>query len=130
MPNPHRQEKLGELIAVELSDLMRTRLKDPRIGFASITRVEVSGDFRHARVYVSVMGSAQEREETMRGLKNATGFLRRELGSRLVIRYIPEILFKLDTSIEEGARILEKIRRVEEEDKQRAQTRATTEADE
>ncbi len=130
MPNPHRQEKLGELIAVELSDLMRTRLKDPRIGFASITRVEVSGDFRHAKVYVSVMGSAQEREETMRGLKNATGFLRRELGSRLVIRYIPEILFKLDTSIEEGARILEKIRRVEEEDKQRAQTRTTREADE
>ncbi|HEY7416987.1 MAG TPA: 30S ribosome-binding factor RbfA [Ktedonobacteraceae bacterium] len=127
MPNPHRQEKLGELIAVELSDLMRTRLKDPRIGFASITRVEVSGDFRHAKVYVSIMGSAKEREETMRGLKHATGFLRRELGSRLVIRYIPEILFKLDTSIEEGARILEMIHQVEEEDKQRAQT---AEADE
>lgn len=127
MPNPHRQEKLGELIAVELSDLMRTRLKDPRIGFASITRVEVSGDFRHAKVYVSIMGSTQEREETMRGLKHATGFLRRELGSRLVIRYIPEILFKLDMSIEEGARILERIRQVEEEDMQRTQT---AEADE
>ncbi len=130
MPNPHRQEKLGELIAVELSDLMRTRLKDPRIGFASITRVEVSGDFRHAKVYVSIMGSAQEREEAMRGLKHATGFLRRELGSRLVIRYIPEILFKLDTSIEEGARMLEKIRQVEEADKQLAQNQATTETNE
>jgi ribosome-binding factor A len=127
MPNPHRQERLGELIAVELSDLMRTRLKDPRIGFASITHVEVSGDFRHAKIYVSVMGSPEERAETMRGLKHATGFLRHELASRLVIRYMPEILFKLDTSIEEGARILELIQQVEEEDKSRAQTTETDE---
>lgn len=127
MPNPHRQERLGELIAVELSDLMRTRLKDPRIGFASITHVEVSSDFRHARIYVSVMGSPEERAETMRGLKHATGFLRHELASRLVIRYMPEILFKLDTSIEEGARILELIQQVEEEDKSRAQTTETDE---
>lgn len=127
MPNPHRQERLGELIAVELSDLMRTRLKDPRIGFASITHVEVSGDFRHAKIYVSVMGSPEERAETMHGLKHATGFLRHELASRLVIRYMPEILFKLDTSIEEGARILELIQQVEEEDKSRAQTTETDE---
>jgi len=121
MPNVHRQEKLGELIAAELSDLLRTRVKDPRVGFASITHVEVSGDFRHAKVFVSVMGSPEEREATMQGLKKATGFLRHELATRLVLRYMPEIAFKLDKSIEEGARIRELIQKVEQEDRQRSQ---------
>ena len=113
MPNPHRQEKLGELFAVELSDLLRTRVKDPRVGFASITHVEVSGDYRHAKIYVSVMGSDEERANTMTALKHATGFLRHELASRIVLRYMPEIVFKLDTSIEQGSRILELIRKNE-----------------
>lgn len=117
MPNPHRQEKLGELIAAELSELIRTRLKDPRIGFASITQVEVSGDLRHAKIFVSVMGTPEEQAETMQGLKNANGFLRHELAQRLTIRYMPQLAFKLDTSIEEGARILNIINRVEQEDK-------------
>jgi ribosome-binding factor A len=121
MSNVHRQEKLGELIAAELSDLLRTRVKDPRVGFASITHVEVSGDLRHAKVFVSVMGSPEEREATMQGLKNATGFLRHELATRIVLRYMPEIAFKLDKSIEEGSRILELIHTVEQEDQQRSQ---------
>ena len=120
MPNLYRQEKLGELIAAELSELLRTRVKDPRVGFASITRVEVSSDLRHAKVLVSVMGSPEEQAATMKGLKNATGFLRHELASRLVVRYMPELVFKLDTSIEEGARILELIHKVEMEDQQQA----------
>ena len=121
MPNIHRQEKLGELIAAELSELLRTRVKDPRVGFASITHVEVSGDFRHAKVFVSVMGSPEEREATMQGLKKATGFLRHELATRLVLRYMPEIAFKLDKSIEEGSRILDLIQKVEQEDRQRSE---------
>ncbi len=120
MPHTHRQEKLGELIAAELSDLLRTRVKDPRVGFASITRVEVSGDLRHAKVFVSVMGSQEERAETMKGLGNATGFLRHELASRLILRYMPELAFKLDRSIEEGARMLELIRQVEEDDREKS----------
>ena len=110
MPNPHRQEKLGELFAAELSDLLRTRVKDPRVGFASITHVEVSGDYRHAKIFVSVMGSEEERDNTMKALKHASGFLRHELASRITLRYMPEIVFKLDTSIEKGSRILEMIR--------------------
>ena len=117
MPNPHRQEKLGELIAAELSDLLRTRVKDPRVGFASITHVEVSGDLRHTKIFVSVMGDEHEQKETMRALKHATGFLRHELASRLVLRYMPELVFKLDTSIQEGTRILELIRESENEHK-------------
>lgn len=122
MPHTHRQEKLGELIAAELSDLLRTRVKDPRVGFASITRVEVSGDLRHAKVFVSVMGSAEEQAATMKGLKNATGFLRHELASRLVLRFMPELVFKLDTSIAEGARILNLIQKIEQEEQQQKQT--------
>jgi ribosome-binding factor A len=113
MPNPHRQEKLGELFAAELSDLLRTRVKDPRVGFASITHVEVSGDYRHAKIYVSVMGSEEERANTIKALKHASGFLRHELAGRVVLRYMPEIVFKLDTSIEQGSRILELIRESE-----------------
>jgi ribosome-binding factor A len=129
MPNAYRQEKLGELIAAELSDLLRTRVKDPRVGFASITRVEMSGDLRYAKVFVSVMGDSEEQKETMKGLKNANGFLRHELASRLTLRFMPQLVFKLDHSIEEGSRILELINKVEREDAALAQTAQQTESD-
>ncbi len=115
MPNQYRQEKLGELIAAELSDLLRTRMKDPRVGFASITHVEVSGDLRHAKIFVSVLGSEDEQAATIQALKHATGFLRHELANRLVLRYMPALVFKLDTSIEKGTRILQLIRELEQD---------------
>ena len=121
MAHSHRQERLGEQIAADISDLMRTRVKDPRIGFVSVTRVEVSGDLRYAKVFVSIMGSPEERKESMRGLNNAAGFLRHELASRFTLRYMPEISFKLDMSIEEGARVLALINQVSQEDQQRQQ---------
>jgi ribosome-binding factor A len=129
MPNPYRQEKLGELIAAELSNLLRTRVKDPRVGFASITRVEVSGDMRHAKVFVSVMGDSKEQKETMKGLINATGFLRHELASLLTLRFMPELVFKLDHSIEEGSRILELINKVQQEEALQAQAAQQTQTD-
>jgi ribosome-binding factor A len=106
MPRTHRQEKIGEQIAAELSDLIRTRVKDPRVGFTSITHVEVSGDLRYAKVFVSVMGTPE----------HANGFLRHELASRLVLRFMPELAFKLDPSIAEGARVLALIEQVEQEE--------------
>jgi len=116
MPHPHRQEKLGEQIAIEISDLLRTRLKDPRVGFASVTHVEVSGDLRHAKIYVSVMGDSDEKKQTIEALHHATGFLRRELAARLTVRFMPEIIFKLDHSIEQGAHVLGLIRKMELQD--------------
>lgn len=113
MPHPHRQEKLGEQIAIEVSDLLRTRLKDPRVGFASITHVEVSGDLRHAKIYVSVMGERDEQKQTIEALHHATGFLRRELAGRLTVRFMPEIVFKLDNSIEQGTHVLGLIHQLE-----------------
>ncbi|RAQ98057.1 30S ribosome-binding factor RbfA [Thermogemmatispora tikiterensis] len=124
MPNLYRQEKLGELIAEELSDLLRTRMKDPRIGFVSITRVEVSGDLAHAKVYVSVLGSDEERRNTMAALKRATGFLRHELAGRLVLRHVPELVFKLDLSLEKGAQVMELIKQIEQEHAQQQESQA------
>jgi ribosome-binding factor A len=112
MVNKRRQDQLGEQIAEDLSDLIRTRLKDPRVGFASVTSVELSADLRHAKVYVSVYGEAEEQKATMRALDHATGFLRHELAQRLTIRYTPEISFHLDESIARGAHLLDLMRQV------------------
>jgi ribosome-binding factor A len=115
MAHNRRQDQLGEQIAVDLSELIRTRLKDPRVGFASVTSVEVSADLRHAKVFISVLGSEEEQRATMRALEHATGFLRHELAQLLNIRYTPEISFRLDESIARGARLIELMRQVEAE---------------
>src|SRR5215831_8241211 len=112
MPKNWRQDQLGEVITQELSDLIRTRMKDPRIGFASITDVEVSSDLRHAKVFVSVMGDEQERHGTLTALSHAAGFLRHELAQRLTIRYTPEIVFRLDESIAQGVHLIDLINQV------------------
>lgn len=118
MANPHRQAKLGVQIANEVSDLIRTRIKDPRVGFASITHVEVSGDLRHAKVFVSVMGEDEDKKGTMEALVHAAGFIRHELAGRLTLRFMPAIIFKQDESIERGSHILGLIREMEEQGKQ------------
>ena len=115
MRNNRREDQLSGVITRELSDLIRTRMKDPRIGFASITGVELSHDLRYAKVFVSVLGSSEERRETMRGLGSATGFLRHELAQRLTIRHVPEIAFHLDESIARGARVLDLLKQVQGE---------------
>ena len=129
MPTPHRQEKVGEQIAIEVSELLRTRVKDPRVGFASITHVEVSGDLRHAKIFVSVMGDDEEKKSTIQALHHATGFLRHELASRLTLRFMPEIVFKLDHSIEQGAHILGLIRQLEEQDSVQTSTEVAHESE-
>jgi ribosome-binding factor A len=107
-----RQDQLGEVIAQELSDLIHTRMKDPRVGFASITGVEVSADLSHAKVFVSVMGSEQEQRSTLAGLGHASGFLRHELAQRLNVRHTPDISFRLDESIARGVHVLDLINQV------------------
>lgn len=106
----HRALQLGEQLKREISDIIRNEMKDPRIGFVSIVDVEVSKDLRHAKVFFSVLGDENEKEATLAGLENATGFVRTTLGKRLRLRHIPEIDFRLDDSIERGARIAEILR--------------------
>lgn len=112
-----RREKLRELIKEEVSSILRREMKDPRIGFVTVTDVEISSDLSHVKIYVSVLGDEPSREETMRGLESATGFVRSELGRRIRLRHTPEIVFKFDSSIERGAKVLElldKVKRGEE----------------
>lgn len=106
---PTRAARLAEVIRTEVSAILRT-LRDPRIGFVSVTDVEVSQDLRHARIFVSVLGDAAAKQRTMEGLAHATGHVRAILGPRLGIRLVPEIVFRLDPSIERGARITSLLR--------------------
>lgn len=108
-----RLARIGEQIKAELSDLFLREMKDPRIGFVSITDVEVTPDLRHATVYVSVLGNEQAAEDTLAGLQSAKGFLRGEIGKRIRLRYTPEFHFKLDKSIERGVRISALLREIE-----------------
>jgi ribosome-binding factor A len=110
-----RAERLAELIKVEASDIIQRDLKDPRIGFASITDVVVSPDLRHAKIFVSVLGDDDAKRRTMEGLERARGHVRSALGARMAIRFVPDILFRLDESIERGTRVVALMREVAEE---------------
>jgi len=113
MPNPRRRERLGALIEEILSELIR-QMKDPRVaGMVSLTRVQVTQDASLARIFVSVMGSDDDRKGTMRALEHATGFLRSRLGSELTIRHVPELQFILDRSIEEGDRVIALLNKID-----------------
>ena len=100
-----RTRRVGEQLQRELSDLIRSELKDPRIGMISISAVTVSRDLSHARVYVSVLGDEAQMTASLKVLQHAAGFLRHRLGQVMRLRVIPELHFHLDRSIEEGARI-------------------------
>lgn len=101
-----RTERVGDQIRSEIADIIARRLNDPRIGFVTVTAVEVSEDLRHAKVFVSVYGEDKVKIQTMKGLKSASGFIRGEIGHRLRIKFTPEIVFKLDTSMEKAEHIL------------------------
>jgi ribosome-binding factor A len=107
-----RSERLGELILAEISDLIRRDVKDPRVGFVTFTRVEMSDDLRYAKVFVSSLGSEQEKARTLQGLSSATGYIRRHLGRALHLRYAPDITFLIDGSLEHGAKIAQLLRQL------------------
>ncbi|WJH33296.1 30S ribosome-binding factor RbfA [Paenibacillus aurantius] len=100
-----RTGRVGEQIKKELSLIIQTEFKDPRIGFLTITGVEVTNDLSQAKVYLSVLGSEEQKEETLKALARGTGFIRSELGKRIRLRVVPKLLWKFDTSIEYGSRI-------------------------
>lgn len=112
----YRPERLAEVIKKEVSKLMRDELKDPRIGFATVTSVEVSSDLRHVKIFVSVYGSDKERQTTMAALQRAQGFVRNELGRRIRIRHAPEVIFKLDESIDHGLKVMELLEKIKKEE--------------
>ncbi len=100
-----RQRQVAELLHQEISLLIQRQVRDPRLGFVTVTGVEVTPDLRLAHIYVSVLGGDDEVKQALKGLKSAAGFFRHELGSSLSLRFIPELSFRLDTSLEQGLHI-------------------------
>lgn len=109
-----RTDRLDSQIRHELMDLLQREMQDPRVGFATITRVETARDLGHARVFVSVYGTDEEQARSMAALDAATPWLRRRLGERLSLRHVPELSLRRDQSIESGDRVLRLLRELEE----------------
>jgi ribosome-binding factor A len=111
--NNRRQQRIAEEIQRRASTFIRDELKDPRLGFLTITGVDVNSDHTQAVIYVSVLGDENERKQTMDALHSARGVIKRDIGDWLSIRTVPDITFKYDESIERGIRVLELLRKLE-----------------
>jgi ribosome-binding factor A len=117
MSTSNRPERVGQAIQAALGRMLtRGELKDPRVGFITITGVKVSQDLKTARVYYSMMGSEQERKETQKGLEAAKGYIRREITEAVNLRVSPEVFFTFDESLERGDRIERLLREVKDKE--------------
>jgi ribosome-binding factor A len=110
-----RQRRVAEEIQRRASVFIRDELKDPRIGFVTVTGADINGDLTQAVIYVSVLGEEKEQQETMAALRGAKGLVKRDIGDWLSIRTVPEITFKYDESIERGTRVLKLLESMEAE---------------
>lgn len=100
-----RANRVAEQMKKELSDILTRKIKDPRVGFVTVTDVEVTGDLQQAKVYISVLGDEKKKQDTLMGLAKAKGFIRSEIGSRIRLRKTPELTFEFDEAFEYGNRI-------------------------
>ena len=100
-----RAARLAEQIREQVAELIASKLKDPRIGFVTVTRVELTSDQRLARILVGVLGEEPERKKTLEGLRQAAGFVRRELAQRMRLRFVPDVVFEYDRGIEATDRV-------------------------
>lgn len=108
-----RSQRVGDLLREEIADIIIYRLKDPRIGFVTVTGVDVTDDLKIAKVYVSILKD-EEKETTLEILNSAKSFIRSELSKRVRMKFIPSIEFRLDTSIEYGSRIEKLLKEIKE----------------
>lgn len=131
MATDRRVSRVGALIQREISQMLVNDIKDDRVGagMVSVTDVDVSGDLQHAKIYVSIYGTDEAREETMAGLKSATGYVRRELGRRVRLRRTPEVVFIEDRGIERGDRMLALLNQLSQERQSKELTQEDEEND-
>jgi ribosome-binding factor A len=116
-PTFKRAERVSDQMKQEIADILMRKIKDPRIGFVTITDVEVTDDLKNAKVFVSIYGS--DKENTLKGLKSASPFIRVELGKRMRLRSVPELLFRFDSTVERGAHIMEILHDIEQTEKEK-----------
>lgn len=110
-----RTRQVGDMLKQELTDIIRTEVKDPRVGFFTITRVDIGPDLRNATAMVSVLGTDEEREDTLTALRSASGYIRHHLKPRLHMRQIPDIVFVGDRSMEHAQDIALALKKLEQE---------------
>lgn len=110
-----RSERVQEALRQEISNIIQFEMKDPRIGFLTITKVELTKDLRYAKVYFSVLGKDQEKQLTLKGLNSAKGYIKGLIADRLKLRFAPEISFKIDDSLAYTQEICELLDRLEKE---------------
>lgn len=108
-----RTDRLDSQIRAELMQILQREMNDPRVGFATVTRVDTAPDLTQARVWVSVYGPDQDQAKTLTALTDAAGWLRHRLGERLTIRHIPRLVFRADESIADGDRVLKLLRELD-----------------
>lgn len=113
----NRVNRVKESLQKEVSLIIQRHLKDPRVGFVTVTGVKLSDDLRYARVLVSIYGEEEKKKQTMVGLQSATGFIRSQIGKSVRLRYVPEITFEYDKSADYSARIYEILAGWEKQDK-------------
>src|SRR6266849_9700676 len=106
MTGHKRTDRVGDQIRMEIAEILMRRLKDPRVGFVTVTAVDVTADLKQAWVYVTVLQQGAQEAETLGALSRAEGFIRGELGRRLTLRYVPALKFVKDTSIDRVTRVL------------------------
>jgi len=111
-----RHERVKESLKKEISSIIHDELKDPRLGFVTITRVELTQDLSYAKVFFSVLGKEEEHQRTKEALDSALGFIRRLIAQRIRLRFAPEIVFKEDRSGEYSIRIEEILKEIKEKD--------------
>jgi ribosome-binding factor A len=114
MQPSRRPQRVALQIQHEISLMIARNLKDRRIGFVTVTGVQMTADLRHAKIFVTLMGSESEKKESLSALNHATGWIRHELGQRIRMRFLPEIVFTTDTSQEYGERIDKLIKEIRE----------------
>ena len=116
--NKARADRIGQAMQQEIATMLQREVKDPRVGFASVTRVEVSRDLSWAKVFVSILGTTEAQQQGMQGLKSASPFLRGEIARRLSLRHAPQLQFIADTSIDASIRIQEVLHTIKEQSQQ------------
>jgi ribosome-binding factor A len=115
--HPKRSSRVGDQIRREISEIVLLILKEPKLGFITITDVELTDDLRYAKVFYSVLGDEKERMESQKGLERAKGFIQREIGKRIRLKHIPQIVFRYDHTTEKAARIEQLLKQVRTEPK-------------
>lgn len=114
-----RHDRIQERLKKQIGEILLTEVRDPRLGFVTVTDLELSSDLRHARIFVSVLGDEKERDRCLEGLASATSFVRGLLARRIQLRHVPELVFVFDPSVERAARVMAILDRLQRERERR-----------